>query len=151
MILAIAFSTIALACYIALGVVTIRQRARGKTNQAFVLYLAAMAFWQFTALMVSFSKSAASALLWYRLMTTGLAGQFIFHLARYAQPAHARHHHNQPAGDRQIGRHGRALGAYSFLGQLDYDLLTAAQALLDRRTVLVRSFTADRLAAAFIL
>jgi|GEM_PF-887770 len=80
MLLAIVSSAIALICYIALGIISIRHNIRKRTNQAFVLYLAAMAFWQFTALMVGFSKDAASAFLWYKLMTAGLGGQFIFHL-----------------------------------------------------------------------
>ena len=80
MTLAVVLSAVALACYIALVFVTIRQSLRIRTNQAFVLYLAAMTFWQFTALMVSLSKDAASAFFWYKLMTAGLGGQFIFHL-----------------------------------------------------------------------
>jgi len=53
MILAAVFSAAALVCYIVLALVTVRQDIRNKTNRAFVLYLAAMISWQFTALMVS--------------------------------------------------------------------------------------------------
>jgi len=80
MTLAVGFSGLALACYVALMFITIRMNSRSKTNQAFALYLLAMAFWQFTALMVSVSKDAATAIFWYRLMTPGLGGQFIFYL-----------------------------------------------------------------------
>jgi len=76
---AIAVSGLALICYLTLIFVTIRHNSRIRTNRAFVLYLAAMTFWQLTALMVSTSQDAESALLWYRLMTVGLVGQFIFH------------------------------------------------------------------------
>jgi len=76
---AVVASGIALGCYLALVAITVRQGIRIKTNQAFVLFLAAMAFWQFTALSVSLSKSAEAALVWYRLMTAGMVGQFIFY------------------------------------------------------------------------
>jgi signal transduction histidine kinase len=74
------FSAIALTCYIALIAITVHQRANHRTAQAFVLYLAAVSFWQLAALMVSLSTKASSALLWYRLMTAGMGGQFIFYL-----------------------------------------------------------------------
>jgi len=79
MTLAVVFSAVALACYIGLMFITLRHNRRSRTNRAFALYLGAMSFWQFTALMVSLSKDASSALLWYRVMTVGLGGQFIFH------------------------------------------------------------------------
>jgi signal transduction histidine kinase len=80
MTLAIAFSSVALACYVALVLVTFRQGGKKRPNQVFVLYLAAMAFWQFTALMVSLAHNATAALWWYRVMTAGIGGQFIFYL-----------------------------------------------------------------------
>ncbi len=80
MILAAVFSAAALVCYIVLALVTVRQDIRNKTNRAFVLYLAAMISWQFTALMVSLSNDPESALFWYRFMTAGLGGQFILYL-----------------------------------------------------------------------
>jgi len=79
MTLAIAFSAVALACYIALMIITLRQ-SRARLNQAFAVYLGAMMLWQFTALMVSVSRAPLVALLWYRLMTAGMGGQFIFYL-----------------------------------------------------------------------
>ena len=79
MTLAIAFSAVALTGYIALMVITLRQ-SRARLNQAFALYLGAMTLWQFTALMVSLSRDPRFALAWYRLMTAGMGGQFIFYL-----------------------------------------------------------------------
>jgi signal transduction histidine kinase/ActR/RegA family two-component response regulator len=79
MTLAIAFSAVALACYVALMVIALRQ-SRARLNQAFAVYLGAMTLWQFTALMVSLSHAPRVALVWYRLMTAGMGGQFIFYL-----------------------------------------------------------------------
>jgi signal transduction histidine kinase len=76
---AVVVSGIALGCYLILVAITVRHNFRRRTNQAFVLYLAAMVFWQFTALLVSLSRDAESALFWYRLMTAGMLGQFIFY------------------------------------------------------------------------
>lgn len=79
MTLAIATSAVALACYFALMVITLRH-SRARLNQAFTLYLGAMTLWQFTALMVSLSQAPGAALFWYRLMTAGMGSQFIFYL-----------------------------------------------------------------------
>ena len=79
MTVAIAFSAVALACYLGLMGITLRQ-SRARLNQAFAWYLGAMTLWQFTALMVSLSRDPQSALVWYRLMTAGMGGQFIFYL-----------------------------------------------------------------------
>ena len=79
MILAQLFSAIALAGYVILILLTLRQNSSRRLNQAFVIYLAAMAFWQLTALMVSSINDSSAALLWYRLMTAGMGGQFIFY------------------------------------------------------------------------
>jgi len=78
--LATVLSAIALGCYIILGVLTIRHNIKAQTNRVFLLYLGAMIFWQLTALMVSVSKDPSDALIYYRLMTAGLGGQFIFFL-----------------------------------------------------------------------
>jgi signal transduction histidine kinase len=72
-------SLVALIGYLALIFITLRQYGRRQVNQAFILYLAAMAFWQLAAVMVTFSTGPISALLWYRLMTAGMGGQFIFY------------------------------------------------------------------------
>ena len=77
---AIIVSAIGLACYVGLIVVIVFPRRPGRTNQAFLLFLAAMTIWQFTALMVSLSQDAVWALRWYRLMVVGLVGQFVFYL-----------------------------------------------------------------------
>ncbi len=79
MILAKIISLVALAGYLALMFITLRQNGRRRVNQAFVLYLAAMAFWQLAAVMVSFQSQPEPALFWYRLMTAGMGGQFIFY------------------------------------------------------------------------
>ena len=80
MTLAGTFSAVALVCYAALMHITVRHDIRNRTNRAFVVYLASMTFWQFTALMVSLSKDDYWALFWYRLMTPGIVGPFIFFL-----------------------------------------------------------------------
>lgn len=72
-------SLVALAGYLALIVLSLRQNERKHVNKAFILYLAAMAFWQLSAVMVAFINSSEAALLWYRLMTAGMGGQFIFY------------------------------------------------------------------------
>lgn len=79
MILAKIISLVALFGYLALIFITLRQNGRRRVNQAFVLYLAAMAFWQLAAVMVSFQRQPEPALTWYRLMTAGMGGQFIFY------------------------------------------------------------------------
>lgn len=79
MILAKIISLVALVGYLALMFITLRQNGRRRVNQAFVLYLGTMAFWQLAAVMVSFQHQPAPALLWYRLMTAGMGGQFIFY------------------------------------------------------------------------
>lgn len=79
MILAKVISLVALFGYLALMLVTLRQDGRKRVNQAFVLYLAAMSFWQFSAVVVTFVEAPESALFWYRLMTAGMGGQFIFY------------------------------------------------------------------------
>lgn len=72
-------SLVALAGYLALIFISLRQNGRRRVNQAFIFYLAAMTFWQLAAVMVTFTINSASALLWYRLMTAGMGGQFIFY------------------------------------------------------------------------
>jgi signal transduction histidine kinase len=79
MIITKVISLVALAGYLALISISLFQNGRRRVNQAFILYLAAMAFWQLAAVMVSFNINPASALLWYRLMTAGMGGQFIFY------------------------------------------------------------------------
>jgi len=72
-------SLVALAGYLALIFISLRQNGRRQVNQAFIYYLAAMVFWQLAAVMVTFIINPASALSWYRLMTAGMGGQFIFY------------------------------------------------------------------------
>lgn len=79
MTLAIAFSAVALACYIGLMVITLRQ-SRARLHQAFAAYLGAMTLWQLTALVVSLARAPGVALVGYRLMTAGMGGQFILYL-----------------------------------------------------------------------
>ena len=71
-------SAIALVCYLLLIELTARSSQQRSANRGFAAYLGAMAFWQFAALMVSISRSDDMALFWYRLMTVGLSGNFIF-------------------------------------------------------------------------
>ncbi len=79
MVLAKIISLLALAGYVALIVISTRQNGRKRVNQAFIVYLGAMAFWQLAAVMVSFVTTPGQALTWYRLMTAGMGGQFIFY------------------------------------------------------------------------
>jgi signal transduction histidine kinase len=72
-------SLVALAGYLALIFISLRQNGRRQVNRAFILYLSAMAFWQLAAVVVTFTIESTSALLWYRLMTAGMGGQFIFY------------------------------------------------------------------------
>ncbi len=72
-------SLVALVGYLALIFLSLRQNGRRKLNQAFILYLTAMAFWQLAAVMVTFIINPDSAIFWYRLMTAGMGGQFIFY------------------------------------------------------------------------
>jgi signal transduction histidine kinase len=79
MILAKLISLVALAGYMALIVISLRQNGRRQVNKAFLLYLTAMLFWQLSAVMVTFIDTPGAVLVWYRLMTAGMAGQFIFY------------------------------------------------------------------------
>ncbi len=79
MVLAKIISLVALFGYLALIFISLRQNGRRKVNQAFIVYLGAMVFWQLAAVMVSFMNDPAPALSWYRLMTAGMGGQFIFY------------------------------------------------------------------------
>ncbi len=72
-------SLVALAGYLALIFISLRQNGRKQVNQAFLIFLVAMAFWQLAAVMVTFSINPDMALQWYRLMTAGMGGQFIFY------------------------------------------------------------------------
>lgn len=72
-------SLVALASYLALIFISSRQNGRRKVNLAFILYLGAMAFWQLAAVMVTFVDNSTAAALWYRVMTAGMGGQFIFY------------------------------------------------------------------------
>jgi hypothetical protein len=60
-----------------------------------------------------------------------------------AHLAHAGHHHQDAAGDGEIGAEGRALGADAFLDDLHDDLIAAAQAALNRRAIAAGHFAAD--------
>ena len=72
-------SLVALGGYLALIFISLHQSGRKSVNQAFTIYLAAMTFWQLSAVMVTLIRSSETALLWYRLMTSGMGGQFIFY------------------------------------------------------------------------
>lgn len=79
MILAKFISLVALAGYLALIFISLHQSGRRRVNRAFIIYLFAMAFWQLSAVMVTFNSNSGPALFWYRLMTAGMGGQFIFY------------------------------------------------------------------------
>src|SRR4029078_1206469 len=69
---------------------------------------------------------------------------FVFDLLRHAHLPHARHHHEDPAGDAEVRRERRALGADAFFNNLDDDLVAAAQAALDGRAVAAGHLFPDR-------
>ena len=58
---------------------------------------------------------------------------FVDDLARDADAVEARHEHEVSAGDADVGRQGRPLGADALLDDLDQHLVAAAEDLLDRR------------------
>ena len=68
----------------------------------------------------------------------------IFDLAADAHLLEPRHHHENAAGNGQIGAERRALGADAFLDDLHDDLIAAAQAALNGRAVAAGEFAADR-------
>jgi len=79
MTVAILFSATALLGYIVLMALTLSRNWRSEIHRSFATYLGAMAIWQFAALMVSISSNVENALVWYRIMSTGLGGNFIFY------------------------------------------------------------------------
>src|SRR5207248_2580858 len=68
-----------------------------------------------------------------------------------AHLAHARHHHEDPAGDGQVRAERRPLGADAFLDDLHDDLIAAPEAALDRRAIAPRHLAADRFLDVFAL
>ena len=79
MLLPIVVSWLSLGCYgLLIGLIAWRN-FNSPVNKFFILYLAAMAFWQTTALMVSFSTNAGMALFWYKMMSAGAGFYFILY------------------------------------------------------------------------
>jgi PAS domain S-box-containing protein len=64
-------SVVSLFAYLGLAALVIRHDVRPRANRIFLLYLAAMVYWQLNALMVSLSNNAAMATFWYQMMLTG--------------------------------------------------------------------------------
>jgi PAS domain S-box-containing protein len=62
---------VALFCYLALALLTLRSKAERGVRVFFSIYLFGMLFWQFTSLMVNFSREAGTALFWYNLLLAG--------------------------------------------------------------------------------
>lgn len=83
-VLAIIIKIIALASYITLALLTIKNNTEIRVRQFFFIYLASMILWQFTSLMVTSSKSPNSAVFWYNLQFSGggLQSILFFPLAR---------------------------------------------------------------------
>ena len=79
MTLPIVVSFGSLGCYLFLIGLIVWRNFDTQVNRFFVLYLTAMAFWQITALMVSFSTDPAMALFWYKLMYAGVTFSFILY------------------------------------------------------------------------
>ena len=66
-------------------------------------------------------------------------------LSTHADSVHARHHDHQPAGDREIAGDGGALGSDALLEDLNQDLLSLLEGVLNRRTLASRRLPADLL------
>jgi PAS domain S-box-containing protein len=64
---------VALLSYVALALLTLRSRAETPVRILFSIYLLGMLFWQSTSLVVNFSASPESALMWYNLLIAGSA------------------------------------------------------------------------------
>ena len=71
MSLSIIVSVFSLVSYVALMFLVLRHGLRQRVNRIFLLYLVAMIYWQFNALMVSLSSNAGQAAFWYQMMLTG--------------------------------------------------------------------------------
>ena len=71
--------------------------------------------------------------------------RLVLHLAAHADLVHPRHHHEQPARDRQVARERRPLRAEAFLEHLHEDLRASLQRFLHERSRLARHLLADLL------
>jgi HD-GYP domain-containing protein (c-di-GMP phosphodiesterase class II) len=78
-IVSITTKIVALVCYAVLVYITTRRSLKIRVNRLFTLYLITMVSWQIAALMVSLSDRASMALLWYKLLLTGVSGQFLIY------------------------------------------------------------------------
>ncbi len=67
----------------------------------------------------------------------------VFDLLAHAHFPHAGHHHQDFAGDGEIGAERRPLGADAFLDDLHDDFVAAAQAALDGRAIAAGHLAAD--------
>ena len=77
MTLSVILKFIALICYIGLAAITLVRGHRRGVVRLLVVYLGAMAFWQVSALVISFSRNAEQALTWYRALTAGASVHLI--------------------------------------------------------------------------
>ena len=70
-ILSTIIKIVALMSYIILALLTLRSDAEARVRRLFFIYLFGMIYWQFTSLMVNFSKNTQTALFWYNLILSG--------------------------------------------------------------------------------
>ena len=78
-LVAIIIKIIALISYVSLALLTIKSSTEIKTRRFFFIYLFGMIFWQFTSLMVHFSRTPDTARLWYNLLLAGFGLQSILY------------------------------------------------------------------------
>ncbi len=70
-ILSTTIKIVALMSYIILALLTLRSGTEARVRRLFFIYLFGMIYWQFTSLMVNFSKNTQTALFWYNLILSG--------------------------------------------------------------------------------
>ena len=75
--LALPLSLVALVCYAALLALVFRRGLRGRVNQLFALFLAAMLLWQVAYIIVSLSRTEEIALTGYRISTAAVTAEFV--------------------------------------------------------------------------
>jgi len=78
-LLAITIKIIALLSYLTLAFLTVKSNTGSNVRRFFSIYLFGMIFWQFTSLMVNFSKDPETAMFWYNLLLAGFGLQSVLY------------------------------------------------------------------------
>ncbi len=71
LLLSTIIKAVALGCYLILEWLNLRSSTPQRLRRLFAVYLFGMIYWQFTSLMVNFSRQPETALLWYSLLVSG--------------------------------------------------------------------------------